>query len=78
MVYQLLQRHSELQRLTLSASLTSNPNSPLQGGHGAGPGQGAGLFGLQDNSLHKPGVSVQPLKHSTLPPCVSQSNCHLT
>lgn len=61
------QRQRELQRLTLTGALTSTPNSPmitqsssllssatastLQGG------QGGTLFGLQDNALHKPGVS---------------------
>ncbi|XP_017295246.1 protein AF-17-like [Kryptolebias marmoratus] len=68
MVCQLLQRQRELQRLTLTGSLTSTPNSPLvsqspgllpsttasplQGGQGGG-----GLFGLQDNALHKPGAA---------------------
>lgn len=70
-VCQMLQRQRELQRLTLSGTLASTPNSPmigqspsllssatpspLQGGQGAGGG--GGLFGLQDNTLHKPGVS---------------------
>lgn len=61
-VYQMLQqqRQRELQRLTLTGALTSTPTpqspnlgaSPLQGG------QGNPLFGLQENALHKPGVSA--------------------
>ncbi|XP_042166632.1 protein AF-17 isoform X1 [Oncorhynchus tshawytscha] len=61
-VYQMLQQQwqRELQRLTLTGALTSTPTaqspnlgaSPLQGG------QGNPLFGLQENALHKPGVSA--------------------
>ncbi|XP_052346492.1 protein AF-17-like isoform X1 [Oncorhynchus keta] len=61
-VYQMLQQQwqRELQRLTLAGALTSTPTaqspnlgaSPLQGG------QGNPLFGLQENALHKPGVSA--------------------
>ena len=67
------QRQRELQRLTLSGALAATPNSPmiaqspnllssataspLQGGQGGGGGGGGGLFGLQENALHKPGVS---------------------
>lgn len=61
------QRQRELQRLTLTGALASNPNSPmitqspnLLSSATASPlqgGQGGGLFGLQDNALHKPGVS---------------------
>ncbi|XP_075891708.1 protein AF-17-like isoform X2 [Nelusetta ayraudi] len=67
-VCQMLQRQRELQRLTLSGALASTPNSPmiaqspgllssataspLQGGQAGG-----GLFGLQDNALHKPGAA---------------------
>lgn len=61
------QRQRELQRLTLTGALASNPNSPmitqspnLLSSATASPlqgGQGSGLFGLQDNALHKPGVS---------------------
>ncbi|XP_029949639.1 protein AF-17 isoform X1 [Salarias fasciatus] len=61
------QRQRELQRLTLSGALASSPNSPLVA---QSPGllssatasplqgsQGGGLFGLQDNPLHKPGAA---------------------
>ena len=61
------QRQRELQRLTLTGALTSTPNSPmiaqspnLLSSATASPlqsGQGGSLFGLQDNALHKPGVS---------------------
>lgn len=61
------QRQRELQRLTLTGALTSTPNSPmiaqspnLLSSATASPlqgGQGGCLFGLQDNALHKPGVS---------------------
>lgn len=61
------QRQRELQRLTLSGALTATPNSPmiaqspnLLSSATASPlqgGQGGSLFGLQDNALHKPGVS---------------------
>lgn len=69
MVCQMLQqqRQRELQRLTLTGALASNPNSPLiapsptlLSSATASPlqgSQGGGLFGLQDNALHKPGVS---------------------
>lgn len=69
MVCQMLQqqRQRELQRLTLTGALASTPNSPmiaqspnLLSSATASPlqaGQGASLFGLQDNALHKPGVS---------------------
>lgn len=69
MVCQMLQqqRQRELQRLTLTGALTSTPNSPmiaqspnLLSSATASPlqgGQGGGLFGLQENTLHKPGVS---------------------
>lgn len=63
----LQQRQRELQRLTLTGALASTPNSPMIGqspnllsSATASPlqgGQGGGLFGLQDNALHKPGVS---------------------
>ncbi|XP_040043369.2 protein AF-17 [Gasterosteus aculeatus] len=68
MVCQMLQqqRQRELQRLTLTGALASNPNSPLiapsptlLSSATASPlqgGQGGGLFGLQDNALHKPGA----------------------
>lgn len=66
-VCQMLQRQRELHRLTLTGALTSTPNSPmiaqspgLLSSATASPlqgGQGGGLFGLQDNALHKPGVS---------------------
>lgn len=61
------QQQRELQRLTLSGALTSTPNSPkvaqspsLLSSATASPmqaSQGGSLFGLQDNPLHKPGVS---------------------
>lgn len=64
-VCQMLQRQRELQRLTLTGALTSTPNSPLiaqspnlLSSATASPlqsGQGASLFCLQDNALHKPG-----------------------
>lgn len=73
-VCQMLQRQRELQRLTLSGALAPSPNSPmmaqspgllssataspLQGGQGGG-----GLFGLQDNTLHKAGVSRCCVSH---------------
>lgn len=69
-IYQMLhqQRQRELQRLTLAGALSSAPNSPmisqspnLLSSATASPlqgGPGGGLFGLQDNVLHKPGVSV--------------------
>ncbi|XP_054460680.1 protein AF-17-like [Anoplopoma fimbria] len=67
MVCQMLQqqRQRELQRLTLTGALTSTPNSPMIAQSpnllsSASPlqgGQGGGLFGLQDNALHKPGVA---------------------
>lgn len=66
-VCQMLQRQRELHRLTLTGALASTPNSPmiaqspgLLSSATASPlqgGQGGGLFGLQDNALHKPGVS---------------------
>ncbi|XP_060903658.1 protein AF-17-like isoform X2 [Labrus mixtus] len=50
------QRQRELQRLTLTGALTSNPNSPnLLSSATASPLQGGSLFGLQENALHKPG-----------------------
>ncbi|XP_037546060.1 protein AF-17 [Nematolebias whitei] len=56
MVCQLLQR-----RLTLTGPLASTPSSPgLLPSSTASPlqgGQGGGLFGLQDNALHKPGAA---------------------
>lgn len=71
------QQQRELQRLTLSGALTSTPNSPkvvqspsLLSSATASPkqpGQGGSLFGLQDNSLHKPGVSG----HHRIPCCSS-------
>ncbi|XP_070772836.1 protein AF-17-like [Enoplosus armatus] len=69
MVCQMLQqqRQRELQRLTLTGALASTPNSPmiaqspnLLSSATASPlqgGQGGGLFGLQDNALHKPGAA---------------------
>ena len=61
------QRQRELQRLTLTGALTSTPSSPmisqspnLLSSATASPlqgGPGGSLFGLQDGSLHKPGVS---------------------
>ncbi|XP_035767397.1 protein AF-17-like [Neolamprologus brichardi] len=61
------QRQRELQRLTLTGALTSTPNSPmiaqspnLLSSATASPlqgGQGGGLFGLQENTLHKPGAT---------------------
>lgn len=69
MVCQMLQqqRQRELQRLTLTGALASTPDSPLiaqspnlLSSATASPlqgGQGGSLFGLQDNALHKPGVS---------------------
>lgn len=61
------QRQRELQRLTLTGALASTPSSPmisqspnLLSSATASPlqgGQGGGLFGLQENTLHKPGVS---------------------
>lgn len=61
------QRQRELQRLTLTGALASTPPSPmiaqspgLLSSATASPlqgGQGGGLFVLQDNALHKPGVS---------------------
>lgn len=68
-VCQLLQQQQqrELQRLALSGALPSTPNSPkiaqspsLLSSTTASPkqgSQGGSLFGLQDNTLHKPGVS---------------------
>ncbi|XP_034544637.1 protein AF-17-like isoform X2 [Notolabrus celidotus] len=60
------QRQRELQRLTLTGALTSNPNSPmiaqspnLLSSATASPlqgGQGGGLFSLQENALHKQGA----------------------
>lgn len=71
------QQQRELQRLTLSGALTSTPNSPkvaqspsLLSSTTASPmqaSQGSSLFGLQDNSLHKPGVS----DHRRIPCCPS-------
>ncbi|XP_063739055.1 protein AF-17-like isoform X2 [Eleginops maclovinus] len=67
MVCQMLQqqRQRELQRLTLTGALTSNPNSPLISQSpsllsSASPLQGCpagSLFGLQDNALHKSGAA---------------------
>ncbi|XP_029289733.1 protein AF-17-like [Cottoperca gobio] len=67
MVCQMLQqqRQRELQRLTLTGALTSNPNSPLIAQSpnllsAASPlqgGQAGSLFGLQDNALHKSGAA---------------------
>uniref|UniRef100_A0A1A7Y4D9 TOX high mobility group box family member 3 n=2 Tax=Iconisemion striatum TaxID=60296 RepID=A0A1A7Y4D9_9TELE len=61
------QRQRELQRLTLTGALASTPNSPmitqspnLLSSATASPlqgGQGGGLFGLQENPLHKPGAA---------------------
>ncbi|XP_030590182.1 protein AF-17 isoform X3 [Archocentrus centrarchus] len=61
------QRQRELQRLTLTGALTSTPSSPmisqspnLLSSATASPlqgGQGGGLFGLQENTLHKPGAA---------------------
>ncbi|XP_070289907.1 protein AF-17 [Salvelinus sp. IW2-2015] len=69
-VYQMLQqqRQRELQRLTLTGALTSTPTaqspnlgaSPLQGG------QGNPLFSLQENALHKSGVSADMQLFETL------------
>ncbi|XP_056892645.1 protein AF-17-like [Takifugu flavidus] len=65
-VCQLLQQQQqrELQRLALSGALTSTPNSPkiaqspsLLSSATASPMQGSSLFGLQDNTLHKPGAA---------------------
>ncbi|XP_068444671.1 protein AF-17-like [Clinocottus analis] len=63
MVCQMLQqqRQRELQRLTLTGALSSTPNSPnlLSSATASAlqAGQGGGLFGLQDNALHKPGAA---------------------
>ncbi|XP_024914591.1 protein AF-17 isoform X2 [Cynoglossus semilaevis] len=60
------QRQRELQRLTLTGALTSTPNSPmitqspnLLSSATASPlqGGGGGLFGVQDNALHKSGAA---------------------
>ncbi|XP_041839608.1 protein AF-17-like isoform X2 [Melanotaenia boesemani] len=61
------QRQRELQRLTLTGALASTPSSPmiaqspnLLSSATASPlqgSQGGGLFGLQDNALHKPGAA---------------------
>ncbi|XP_023189617.1 protein AF-17 isoform X1 [Xiphophorus maculatus] len=86
MVCQMLQqqRQRELQRLTLTGALNSTPNSPLisqspnlLSSATASPLQGSqagGLFGLQDNVLHKPGVSIAAGFHNVLNPIVVQAN----
>lgn len=59
-VYQMLQqqRQRELQRLTLTGALTPTAQSPNLGASPLQGGQGNPLFGLQENALHKPGVSA--------------------
>lgn len=51
------QRQRELQRLHLAGALSSTPASPnlLSSASPLQPGQGGGLFSLQDNALHKTG-----------------------
>lgn len=80
-VCQLLQQQQqrELQRLALSGALTSTPNSPkiaqspsLLSSATASPMQGSSLFGLQDNTLHKPGVSDRRRITCSPPSCVAK------